>query len=81
MESVSEEAFPLSDISPESEPRVAFTVVPGFRLGKTVIQCEVYHSILKNKIRKMALPALLLCLLWGFGTWLPGQFVSLFLWA
>lgn len=46
MESVAEEAF----LSSESEPRVAFTVVPGFRVGKTVIQCQVYLSQLKNKV-------------------------------
>lgn len=40
MESVADEAF----VSLESEPRVAFTVVPGFRIGKTIIQCQVYLS-------------------------------------
>ncbi|XVE53088.1 hypothetical protein DITRI_Ditri02bG0176700 [Diplodiscus trichospermus] len=49
-ESVSEEAFLSSDITTESEPRVSFTVVPGFRIGKTVIQCQVYLSQLKNKV-------------------------------
>ncbi|XP_022735333.1 protein GRAVITROPIC IN THE LIGHT 1-like isoform X2 [Durio zibethinus] len=44
MESVVEEAFLSSDIKLESEPRVAFTIVPGFRIGKTVIQCQVYLS-------------------------------------
>ncbi|CAH2053679.1 unnamed protein product [Thlaspi arvense] len=47
MKSVAEEAFLSSgkeESSPESEPRVAFTVVPGFRIGKTSIQCEVYLS-------------------------------------
>ncbi|KAF8110464.1 hypothetical protein N665_0083s0028 [Sinapis alba] len=43
MKSVSEESL-LS----ESEPRVAFTVVPGFRIGKTSIQCEVYLSRSKS---------------------------------
>ncbi|XP_024958846.1 protein GRAVITROPIC IN THE LIGHT 1-like isoform X2 [Cynara cardunculus var. scolymus] len=38
MESVNEEAL----LSPESSSVVAFTVVPGFRVGKTVIQCQVY---------------------------------------
>ncbi|KAK2992541.1 hypothetical protein RJ640_004315 [Escallonia rubra] len=42
MESVNEEAFLSADGSPESDPRVAFTVVPGFNIGKTVIQCQVY---------------------------------------
>ncbi|XP_010479892.1 PREDICTED: IRK-interacting protein [Camelina sativa] len=46
MKSVTEEAFfPATESSPESEPRVAFTVVPGFRIGKTSIQCEVYLSV------------------------------------
>ncbi|KAE8680091.1 hypothetical protein F3Y22_tig00111392pilonHSYRG00267 [Hibiscus syriacus] len=45
MESVAEEAF----LSPEPEPRVAFTVVPGFRVGKTVIQCQVYLSQFKTR--------------------------------
>lgn len=40
MESVSDEAF-----SPETEPCVAFTVVPGFKIGKTVIQSQVYLSV------------------------------------
>ncbi|XP_071730106.1 protein GRAVITROPIC IN THE LIGHT 1-like [Rutidosis leptorrhynchoides] len=38
MESVNDEAF----LSPESSPHVAFMVVPGFMVGKTVIQCQVY---------------------------------------
>ncbi|CAN6886699.1 unnamed protein product [Brassica oleracea] len=42
MKSVSEECLS------ESEPRVAFTVVPGFRIGKTSIQCEVYLSRSKS---------------------------------
>ncbi|XP_013638295.1 protein GRAVITROPIC IN THE LIGHT 1 isoform X1 [Brassica napus] len=42
MKSVSEECLS------ESEPRVAFTVVPGFRIGKTSIQCEVYLSPSKS---------------------------------
>ncbi|XWS10858.1 hypothetical protein CRYUN_Cryun38cG0034000 [Craigia yunnanensis] len=49
MESVAEEAFLSSDIKPDSESRVAFTVVPGFRIGKTVIQCQVYLSQLKTR--------------------------------
>ncbi|KAG5551354.1 hypothetical protein RHGRI_009687 [Rhododendron griersonianum] len=50
MESVCEEAFLSSDgktktkTETETEPVVAFTVVPGFRIGKTVIQCQVYLS-------------------------------------
>ncbi|CAI9787705.1 unnamed protein product [Fraxinus pennsylvanica] len=42
MDSLSDEAFLLSDGTPETDPRVAFTVVPGFRIGKTVVQCQVY---------------------------------------
>lgn len=34
-----EQAFLSSD---RPAPRVAFTVVPGFRVGKTIIQCQVY---------------------------------------
>ncbi|MFQ6621041.1 hypothetical protein Gotur_002087 [Gossypium turneri] len=49
MESVADEAFLSADIGPESEPRVAFTVVPGFRVGKTVIQCQVYLSQFKSR--------------------------------
>ncbi|KAE8733649.1 hypothetical protein F3Y22_tig00001120pilonHSYRG00326 [Hibiscus syriacus] len=49
MESVAEEAFLSSDITLESEPRVAFTVVPGFRIGKTVIQAQVYLSQMKTR--------------------------------
>ncbi|KAL4272033.1 hypothetical protein GQ457_13G004610 [Hibiscus cannabinus] len=49
MESVAEEAFLSSEITPESEPRVAFTVVPGFMVGKTVIQCQVYLSQFKTR--------------------------------
>ncbi|KAJ0700902.1 putative protein gravitropic in the light 1 [Helianthus annuus] len=40
MESVNEEAF----LSPESGRTVEFTVVPGFKLGKSVVQCQVYVS-------------------------------------
>lgn len=35
MESVNEEPV-------KSSPEVSFTVVPGFKMGKTVIQCQVY---------------------------------------
>ncbi|XP_073025440.1 protein GRAVITROPIC IN THE LIGHT 1-like isoform X1 [Primulina eburnea] len=42
MESVNEEAFFLSDGTPETDPRVGFTVFPGFKIGKTVVQCHVY---------------------------------------
>lgn len=37
MESVNEEP-------PKASPEVAFTVVPGLKVGKTVIQCQVYLS-------------------------------------
>ncbi|KAK7257145.1 hypothetical protein RIF29_30910 [Crotalaria pallida] len=40
MESVNDE-MPVEE---ESEPQVAFTVVPGFKIGKTVIQCQVFLS-------------------------------------
>lgn len=41
MESIVDDPSP----PPETvEPRVAFTVVPGFRIGKTVLQCQVYLS-------------------------------------
>ncbi|XP_010242145.1 PREDICTED: IRK-interacting protein [Nelumbo nucifera] len=39
MESVNNDAFFSS-----SNPNVAFTVIPGFKIGKTVIQCQVYLS-------------------------------------
>nr|GMC72614.1 IRK-interacting protein-like [Ipomoea batatas] len=42
MESMSDEAFLSSEGTPETQPRVAFTVMPGFRIGKTVIQAQVY---------------------------------------
>ncbi|XP_031266139.1 protein GRAVITROPIC IN THE LIGHT 1-like isoform X1 [Pistacia vera] len=44
MESLDDEAFLPSDKTQESDTRVAFTVVPGFRIGKTVLQCQVYLS-------------------------------------
>ncbi|PON98482.1 hypothetical protein TorRG33x02_057160 [Trema orientale] len=48
MESIAEEVFPTLEnntcISQESDYQVAFTVIPGFRIGKTVIQCKVYLS-------------------------------------
>lgn len=43
MESVNgEEAFLMSNGSSETELRVGFTVIPGFRVGKSVVQCQVY---------------------------------------
>ncbi|GMH24906.1 hypothetical protein Nepgr_026749 [Nepenthes gracilis] len=45
MESLADEAFMQNnDKSPDTEPTVAFTVVPGFMIGKAVIQCQVYLS-------------------------------------
>ncbi|GAU35265.1 hypothetical protein TSUD_324020 [Trifolium subterraneum] len=35
----------------ESEPQVCFTVVPGFKIGKTVLQCQVYLSQLLQQQR------------------------------
>ncbi|KAK9056907.1 hypothetical protein SSX86_024272 [Deinandra increscens subsp. villosa] len=40
MQSVNEEPSPES--APETSPEVGFTVVPGFKVGGTVIQCQVY---------------------------------------
>ncbi|WOH03033.1 hypothetical protein DCAR_0522424 [Daucus carota subsp. sativus] len=42
MECVNEEAFLSAAGTANADPRVAFTVVPGFKIGKTVIQCQVY---------------------------------------
>ncbi|KAJ8532312.1 hypothetical protein K7X08_012235 [Anisodus acutangulus] len=42
MESLNEESFLSWGGSPETEPHVGFTVVPGFKIGKTVVQCQVY---------------------------------------
>ncbi|KAL9662014.1 hypothetical protein QQ045_026842 [Rhodiola kirilowii] len=38
MESLADEAFMESEI----EPKVAFTVIPGFQIGKTILQSQVY---------------------------------------
>lgn len=40
MESAAEDLYDVAD----GRPRVGFTVVPGFRVGKTVVQCRVYVS-------------------------------------
>ncbi|PIN15951.1 hypothetical protein CDL12_11404 [Handroanthus impetiginosus] len=40
MESLNEEAFFSSEAG--SDPRVAFMVVPGFRIGKIIVQSQVY---------------------------------------
>ncbi|KZV29707.1 hypothetical protein F511_05801 [Dorcoceras hygrometricum] len=42
MESVNEEAFFSSDGTPETDPRVGFTVFPGFKIRNSVVQCHVY---------------------------------------
>ncbi|KAJ6776196.1 hypothetical protein OIU74_000392 [Salix koriyanagi] len=52
MESVAEDAPRSSENAPEADPSVAFTVVPGFRIGKTVIRCQVYLSPLQNKVKR-----------------------------
>lgn len=44
MYNANDEPLLSCDTSPESQPRVAFTVVPGFRIGTTVIQCLVFLS-------------------------------------
>ncbi|KAK4742488.1 hypothetical protein SAY87_000489 [Trapa incisa] len=41
METVAEEVM---DSGKDYDPRVAFTIVPGFRIRRTVIQCQVYLS-------------------------------------
>ncbi|XP_050219892.1 protein GRAVITROPIC IN THE LIGHT 1-like isoform X2 [Mercurialis annua] len=38
------------DSSYEADPPVAFTVVPGFRIGKTIIQSQVYLSPIQTKL-------------------------------
>ncbi|KAL8144922.1 protein GRAVITROPIC IN THE LIGHT 1-like isoform X1 [Apium graveolens] len=42
MECINEEAFLSAAGTVNTDPRVAFTVVPGFKIGKTVIQSQVY---------------------------------------
>ncbi|XP_019154172.1 PREDICTED: IRK-interacting protein-like [Ipomoea nil] len=42
MDNANDEPVLSWDGSPETQPKVAFTVVPGFRLGTTVIQCLVF---------------------------------------
>uniref|UniRef100_A0A7N0V1J8 DUF641 domain-containing protein n=1 Tax=Kalanchoe fedtschenkoi TaxID=63787 RepID=A0A7N0V1J8_KALFE len=44
MESVHEDPFLPMNISSDTGPRVAFTVVPGFKLGRIIIQSQVYFS-------------------------------------
>nr|DAD36931.1 TPA_asm: hypothetical protein HUJ06_007572 [Nelumbo nucifera] len=45
MESVSNDAFLSSN-----NLLVAFTVIPGFKIGKTVIQCQVYLSPSRTQV-------------------------------
>ncbi|KAL9403744.1 hypothetical protein Peur_000716 [Populus x canadensis] len=52
MECVAEDALLSSENAPDVDPSVAFTVVPGFRIGKTVIQCRVYLSPLQAKVNR-----------------------------
>ncbi|KAI4390144.1 hypothetical protein MLD38_002286 [Melastoma candidum] len=42
METIAEEALPLDNVDSGYDPRVAFTVVPGFKIGKAIVQCQVY---------------------------------------
>jgi hypothetical protein len=56
MESVNDEMFVFSDKTTtfdgsEEETVVGFTVVPGFRIGKTVLQCQVYLTKTKNQTK------------------------------
>ncbi|XP_015578069.2 protein GRAVITROPIC IN THE LIGHT 1 [Ricinus communis] len=50
MECVAEDALLSSGNAQEADPPVAFTVFPGFRIGKTIIQCQVYLSPTKSKV-------------------------------
>ena len=50
MESVNDEIFLYLEV--ESDPQVAFIVVLGFRIGKTVLQCQVYISQHQTKVKK-----------------------------
>lgn len=42
MESVCQKSFNKNSVRTNSRTKVGFTVVPGFRVGRTVIQCWVY---------------------------------------
>lgn len=44
MDCLAEEEFLDNNRIMESNPQVAFTVVPGFKIDKTIIQCQVYIS-------------------------------------
>ena len=50
MESSNDEIFLYLEV--ESDPQVAVIVVPGFRIGKTVLQCQVYLSQHQTKVKK-----------------------------
>ncbi|KAJ9183009.1 hypothetical protein P3X46_006930 [Hevea brasiliensis] len=52
MECVCEDALLSSENAPEADPPVAFTVVPGFKIGKTIIQCQVYLSQIQTKVNR-----------------------------
>ncbi|XP_057997645.1 protein GRAVITROPIC IN THE LIGHT 1-like isoform X1 [Hevea brasiliensis] len=52
MECVSEDALLSSENALEVDPPVAFTVIPGFRIGKTIIQCQVYLSQMQSRINR-----------------------------
>lgn len=58
MESIADEVFPSLDNNSnnnslmESDSQVAFTVIPGFRIGKTVIQSKVYLSQIQHRRTK-----------------------------
>ncbi|KAL8087877.1 hypothetical protein AgCh_037861 [Apium graveolens] len=42
MECLNQEAFLTPTGTVDADPRVAFTVIPGFKIGKTIIQSQVY---------------------------------------
>eukprot|EP01018_Ginkgo_biloba_P037554 Gb_30106 [translate_table: standard] len=46
MESVVQKVA-LADDNVDVKPKVGFTVIPGFRVGKTIIQCQVYLTGMK----------------------------------
>ncbi|KAI0520594.1 hypothetical protein KFK09_008070 [Dendrobium nobile] len=48
MESVCPKSFDKNSVCMNSRPKVGFTVVPGFRVGRTVIQCWVYLDRMKK---------------------------------
>lgn len=48
MESVCQKSFDRNLVYNNSRPKVGFTVFPGFRVGRTVIQCWVYLDRMKK---------------------------------